>query len=241
MLASQVTVLHGLGVPSERLACLAVAGGLPLWPAEDDRVGDGDPERIVVLVGSVDPESLDNCWLRPFAAWIELGILSDAAVLNKIALAASGVLVASFTTVTANRLTLARDIVEAVGSRREIGSERRDDIELAIHEAISNALVHGNLQVESMKGLTMSALDRFSEDISRRISDPDFANRRLDVSCELDAGGVTVEIADQGAGFIVVETDRCGPCGRGLDLISGIAQSCQLLDGGRRIRMRFDL
>ena len=236
-----VTVLHGLGVPGERLARLEIACGLRCWPGEDDRAGQIDPKRIVILVGAVTPESLNNCWSQPFAAWIELGDLTDPELIDKIALAAQGLLVASFTTATANRLSLAHDIVAAIGSRRSMTVERRDDIELAIHEAISNALVHGNLQVESMKGLSMSALDRFSEEISKRINDPVFANRRLDVCCELDDCGVTIEIADQGTGFVAVETGRCGPCGRGLDLISGIAQSCQLLDGGRRIRMRFEL
>lgn len=241
MSASCLTVLHGLGVPDERLARLELASGLPLWPEGDDRSRAVDPARVVVLINTLDPESLNNCWHDPFAAWIELGDLDDAAVLDKITQVGGGVLVASFTTAAANRLPLARDLLAAICSRRAIEAGRRDDIELAIHEAISNALVHGNLQVESMKGLTMSALDRFSEEISRRISDPAFANRRLEVVCELEETCLVIEISDQGSGFVVVETGRCGPCGRGLELISGIAQSCQLLDGGRRIRMRFDL
>ncbi|HEY0837432.1 MAG TPA: ATP-binding protein [Azospirillum sp.] len=233
-------VLHGLGIPQDRLRRLAGALGMACWTG-----GDGaGAARVVLLFGDGDAAEQPAHWLRPFAAWIETDTRSDDALGRSIARAAGTDLYASITTGTANRLHLAARVVAALSSRRTLSETQRDDIELALHEAISNAVVHGNLQVDGMKGLSVAALDRFSHDLAARIADPTFAGRLIEVTVRLEPQAAVVEVTDEGDGF--APTAPAGavgaaPSGRGLDLISAIAERVELLDEGRRIRMRFAL
>ena len=252
-----VVALHGLGVPAERLDRLSEAFRLPSWRPGTVPSGEEGGGSVLVLVGSADAAEAPECWARPFAAWIEIGasevgatgteatepwILSDAVLADVVERARRADLYAFVTTATANQLHLAGRILQAIAARRTLIGAQRDDMELALHEAISNAVVHGNLQVEGMKGLSVAALERFSHDLAERMANPAYSNRRVEVAVWLDDDdAVTVEVADEGSGFARPEHIDYGASGRGLDLIAAIAEEIQLLDGGRRIRMRFPL
>jgi hypothetical protein len=232
-------VLHGPDIPQDRLRRLAETLGIACRPP-----AAGDERVVLLFEGGAVAEQPDH-WVRPFAAWIEAGARSEAALADSIARAAGADLYASITTGTANHLHLAGRIVAALASHRALTDVQRDDMELALHEAISNAVVHGNLQVDGMKGLSVAALDRFSHDLAARIADPAFAGRLVEVVARLEPDAAVVEVADEGNGFAKVAAS-CGgegpaPSGRGLDLICAIAERVELLDDGRRIRMRFAL
>lgn len=230
--------LHGLGIPPDHVRRIAATLGLPEGevPAEDG--------RVVALLADAEAAADPAHWARPFAAWIEAGALDDAAVVVQVARASQADLYACLTTATANQLHLAGRIVHAIDSHRPLTESQRDDIELVLHEAISNAVVHGNLQVEGMKGLSVDALDRFSAALAARMADPAFAARRVEVSCWLTPEGeLLVEVADEGSGFVPQSRGDAvaDASGRGLDLITAIARQVELLDNGRRIRIRFAL
>lgn len=239
-----VCALHGLGLPADRLDRLSAALRLPAWQAKA-RTGTsaGHDGRCLVLALLGGPEAADaaEIWARPFAAWIEVAALNDAELTRAVERARHADLFACVTTGTANHLHLAGRIIGGIAERHPMPEAQRDDMELALHEAISNAVVHGNLQVEGMKGLSVAALERFSHDLAERMADPSFANRRVEVSVWMEDDAVVVEVADEGTGFARPEHIEYGASGRGLDLIAAIAEELQLLDGGRRIRMRFPL
>lgn len=243
-----IAALCGLGVPDDRLAGWSAALKLPLWhlaagaaetaPAATRSVLDGP---VLALVGSPQAAEPAEVWETPFSAWIEPSSLSDRELSRAATRADDADLFAFLTTATSNHLHLAGRIVAVIAARRPLDSARRDDLELALHEAISNAVVHGNLQVEGMKGLSMEALERFSHDLAARMADPAFATRRVEVGVWMEDHAVVVEVADEGTGFARRDPTDHGASGRGLELIGAIAGELELLDGGRRIRMRFPL
>ncbi|MGQ9372035.1 ATP-binding protein, partial [Azospirillum sp. A39] len=142
----------------------------------------------------------------------------------------------------ANRLPLAARLAAALAARHPPAGPRGGDLELALHEAVANAIIHGNLQVESVQDAGVAALDRFSAALAARLADPAFAGRRVVVRAWLEARGVVVEVADDGAGFTAPPPRHpAAAAGRGLALIGAVASAHELLDGGRRIRMRFAL
>ncbi len=237
---TNVAALHGLGVPPDRLERLSVALRLPPW-RPGSPAGEGFGASVLLLVGDIDAVEAPDFWQRPYGAWIEVAGLSDAQIVEAARRAARTDLFVHVTTATANRLHLAGRILNGLAALQPLPDAQRDDMELALHEAISNAVVHGNLQVEGMKGLSVEALERFSHDLAARLADPAFAGRRIEVAAWLENAAAVVEVADEGTGFDRPERIDYGASGRGLDLIAAIAEEIQLLDGGRRIRMRFPL
>jgi anti-sigma regulatory factor (Ser/Thr protein kinase) len=195
----------------------------------------------VVLLGANWDNENPAVWDPPFVAWVEVATLSDQAILRQLDQMAVCDLYASFTSQTATRLMLAGELARAINDRWPLTGQGLDDLELALHEALSNALLHGNLQLDSMAGLTLDALDRFSNDLTRRMADPLYANRRVEISCQVQGRSITVDVVDQGSGFVARTKKEGGACGRGLTLIGVSCQAYELLDGGRRIRMRFGL
>ncbi|MCG5242083.1 hypothetical protein FHS63_003266 [Azospirillum doebereinerae] len=251
---TRFTALHGLAVAADRLAALATALALPVRAADA-------PEPVLALMDGPAGAGDVEAWERPFAAWIEpdrvggTGGGSGGATGGVPALpthlaaplpvlverAGASDLYINLTTATANELHLAGRVLTALAERHPLPDDRRNDLELALHEAISNALVHGNLQVDGMKELSAVELERFSHELVARLADPALAHRRVEVAVLLEAGTAVIDVADEGAGFTPTPQDGRGASGRGLDLIATIAESVELCDGGRRIRMRFPL
>ncbi|CAO3416777.1 ATP-binding protein [Azospirillum doebereinerae] len=242
---TRFTALHGLAVAADRLAALATALALPVRAADA-------PEPVLALMDGPAGAGDAEAWERPFAAWIEPGISGTggepalptpltAPLPVLVERAGAADLYINLTTATANELHLAGRVLTALAERHPLPDDRRDDLELALHEAISNALVHGNLQVNGMKELSAVELERFSHELVDRLADPALAHRRVEVAVLLEAGTAVIDVADEGAGFTPTPQDGRGASGRGLDLIATIAESVELCDGGRRIRMRFPL
>ncbi|BAI72988.1 hypothetical protein AZL_023500 [Azospirillum sp. B510] len=243
------------GLPADRLRALAKALGLTPM-AEPAGVAP-----LVALLGGrgwAGPDAGDSAdmdkaalWLPPVAAWIEPPAAADAAALTwllppLLAEAAGSDLHLSLTTGTAYDLQLGGKLTAALGARHPLAEERRDDIELALHEAVSNALVHGNLGVVAMREPSSRELDRFSHDLDDRLADPVLAARRVAVAIRTAPAEdgrtlATMDIIDEGAGFTPAPRHGSGASGRGLDLIGSVADELEIGDGGRRIRLRFRL
>lgn len=253
-------MLAGIGVPMDRLERLSRSSGVALAPPDtagtdnsaDNRFGvpatDSHQKvrvfmREILLLGSVSHTAMIDILQQSTArAWIEVGTLGDDALVNVIAHALQSDFYAFFTTQTANACQLACAITHALSQNRVLASQARGDIELALHEALANAMVHGNLQVGGMKGLSLASIDRFAHDLHNRFSDPAFALRRLEVRVRQEEPGLVVDVVDQGLGFSQPTQKKPtvpAASGRGLELISAVVQSYELLEGGRCIRMRF--
>ena len=96
--------------------------------------------------------------------------------------------------------------------------EMIQNIKLATHEALVNAMLHGNKCKDgSLIGIKLS----FSDD------------------------KLTISITDQGCGFdfiskINCDTEKFSDCGRGIFLIKHITDSFEFLDGGKTIVLSFN-
>ncbi len=272
--------LYGHGMARDQLRRLADSAGLALWPPDAidrdlapaaDQGLAPDPSLspepslsiapAVIAALATPPGAVPDClWRPPFHAWIEVAGLAVTELAGLVDRVGRYTLFASLTTATAKELALANHLVSALSARQTLRPDTRDDIELAVHEAISNALIHGNLQISSPEGLSINSLERFTSDVARRLTDPSFADRRIEAACTLAPGAVVIEVADQGLGYTPVRSPSGPPparrpppgtdhrqtivplaSGRGLDLIGALADSFEFQDGGRRIVMRFRL
>ncbi|HEX4845043.1 MAG TPA: response regulator [Geothrix sp.] len=120
-----------------------------------------------------------------------------------------------------------------------------DVIAMAIHEALVNALEHGNLELESsLKGDIFAAQDPYTTLRTQRMADPAFAGRLIEVRLAMDTERFEVEISDEGPGFdasrlapMLPDSDMAPHCGRGFPLILLVMDEVHFNDKGNQIRM----
>ena len=118
-------------------------------------------------------------------------------------------------------------------------------IQMAIHEALTNSIIHGNLGISS--ALKEQGDGDFFLAVAARMADPLYASRIVDVQATYSEGVATWVFADQGAGFDVEaamrrldsdEPDLERPSGRGLIMIRAFTDEMHYEDRGRRLTLR---
>jgi len=236
----QANTLYGVGLSAERLEEFAAAAGTGFGPVVADLPADEELDSAIVLAATLEDERLAEIISRGAVTCIEIGRLDAPGIAASLSLARSSSIFISLTTASAYRMQLAHRIVQAIARRRPLDEERSYDMELALQEAISNAVIHGNLAVQSLENPSLTALERFSSEVEGRLADPDLACQRLKVAARVGDGGIAIDVIDQGPGFTPGARKSSVASGRGISLIETLVSGWELLDDGRRIRLRFD-
>ncbi|WP_254424078.1 SpoIIE family protein phosphatase [Thalassospira marina] len=156
-------------------------------------------------------------------------------------------LLACLSTQSAYHLPIARKFVTALRRRGVLHDKIAPTLEIAVQEAFSNSLLHGNMEIDTTGHLSMEKFNALEQTTRERLADPTFGNRAIILAArQLETGGVEIFIHDQGRGFTPPQhTDlRAMPgsdstFGRGLSLIKTLCHDLQFERGGRTIRMRF--
>ncbi len=113
---------------------------------------------------------------------------------------------------------------------------------IALHEAISNAIIHGNLELSS--DLKKQGDSLFAEVLAQRCTDPTLASRKVDIVVDFDGNMCRWVITDQGRGFDVERIlARClsdDPevllsSGRGILMMKNFLDEVRFELGGRRV------
>lgn len=120
--------------------------------------------------------------------------------------------------------------------------ERR--LNLAVQEAVANALEHGNLELDSRwrEEIDADGLDRYSRMRAQRLCTARYATRRVWVRSEYDGRSLTVSVRDEGSGFDPGVSPResteilCS--GRGVAIIRGSVDEVTWSHRGTCITMR---
>ncbi len=118
--------------------------------------------------------------------------------------------------------------------------KRAGRVLLALHEALTNAIVHGNLEISSE--LKERGDDSFARAVAERSADPRYGERHVDVRSVYDGQAVRWVLSDQGKGFDVPkalrrldeEDGNTRPSGRGMVMIRAFVDDVSWEDGGRR-------
>lgn len=134
---------------------------------------------------------------------------------------------------------LARAFADILGRRLRLGRGRREAVATSLAEAVGNAVLHGNLGLPAIERRDLDGFAALAEMAARRLAEPGRAGLRIEVRARREgARSFTVEVADEGRGYVPAVAERPGS---GLSLIRALADSVELLDGGRRLRMRFGI
>jgi anti-sigma regulatory factor (Ser/Thr protein kinase) len=121
-----------------------------------------------------------------------------------------------------------------------IPTERTSRVVLALHEALTNSIVHGNLELSSD---LKEREDSFARAVADRCADSAFASRTVDVRSFYDGRSIRWTLTDQGPGFDAEGVQRRlaeeGPTerasGRGLLMMRAFLDEVHFDQGGRRV------
>ena len=143
---------------------------------------------------------------------------------------------------------IARIFVNVLDKRLNLTKDRAAGIHLALHEAIVNGLIHGNLDISSEYRQSARLFMEYGRILAERLNDPAYARKSLSISAVWNNSKISVKICDEGAGCVIRDsfynrslTNVRNKTGRGLLFIAGIADSCTIDDFGREINLTFDL
>lgn len=95
---------------------------------------------------------------------------------------------------------------------------------LGLSELLVNAVEHGNLAISYREKTQLRHEDRWHEELTRRLTLPEFADRRVRTTLVRGSSGVSIRICDEGAGFnwqeyLEFSAERAfDPNGRGIAL-----------------------
>ncbi len=113
---------------------------------------------------------------------------------------------------------------------------------IAVQEAVSNAMFHGNLEIDS--ALRAEGEGVFFEEVRRRAATDPYASRRVEVSISIVPSRLEVVVEDEGPGFDISRLPGPNdpamldcPCGRGLLLMRAFMNEVVYENGGRRVRL----
>ena len=231
-------VVLGLGVTPEVVAGFAARHSL----RAEDR-GKGIPfAPVIVLLAGVDDERLGQAAERGFHACYEIldADQEDQGVaLRLLPTLTQGGLYLSLSTAAAHTTNVARHFRRRLEAWLDLPMIIAADIEMALHEAVSNAVVHGNLEIPlSMPG-KQDGLSGYARLIEERLAEARFAARRVEVAARSEDHAVHIAVQDQGPGYGARSSFGSTLTGHGLQLIHGIARSVSVGEGGRRITMEF--
>jgi anti-sigma regulatory factor (Ser/Thr protein kinase) len=123
---------------------------------------------------------------------------------------------------------------------------RQTTVGIALHEAVTNSVVHGNLEVPS--ALKEQGNDAFVATMAARAADPAFGNRLVSIEVHTDAEGCTWTLTDEGPGFDVERVlsweDDPDPSerasGRGIQLMKALLDDVRFEAGGRRVHLHLN-
>ncbi|WP_158240832.1 ATP-binding protein [Telmatospirillum siberiense] len=237
-------VCNRRGTP--RLCGIEVPADLQALVVERTTCPNDNPEcackPVVSVVGGVDEAGMERA-LSDFGGCVEVAygqLLSGEHLLST--LERHGLYMA-LSTATAYSLAPAHMFCNVLAERHHLSPELRDAIELAVHEAVVNGLLHGNLEIGSGDRQSLEGLRRFGETISTQLRDPSLASRRIEVTAVVSEREVELAVIDSGPGYeaesLAADDRPDRKSGRGLELIRHFAQAVEVGEGGRKLRMRF--
>ncbi len=203
----------------------------------------------VLLVERADRDRLREAFDRNPFLTVELGEGGDepAALLDDWsgAPAVEPGFYLSLTTGTAYGLQCAVLVCDELARRGALTPERRSNVELCLHEAIANAIIHGNLGISSAAKNQPDGYRLFGQMMRDRLEDPLIKRRRLDIFCRWNASAIAIAVVDQGGGFdsslAPAATSGKARSGRGFVFMRALANRVTVTDGGRCTVLHFDV
>lgn len=204
-----------------------------------------DGARFLLLFGAPDIRRCASALQPPFDISIEIGAHGSPPELDvyQRAFLTGGVLT-DLTTRTAYLHETSMLFSLGLAQRLSMDPQIEEAVQLTVQEAVANALIHGNLNIDSGLRTSLEGFREFNRLIQERLVDDTFANRRVTFAASWDEHYIELSVGDQGEGYmpsLTGEAAMTDKTGRGLGYIRDNTLGMTVTRGGRRLTMRFSL
>lgn len=193
--------------------------------------------RVAMLGKPMNEAALAEAFALPFDALIELPWSPGHLAGGILEPGADAKLVVSITSRTAHELPVSALFTRCVMARMGAPLPDAADLETAVHEAVINAVIHGNLGLDSLNSTDVGKLESFITALTQRLDDARLSLRRVTLAAGWTDDDVWIQVADEGSGFDVTAARAApepnGASGRGVRIIETIAHKLEYDDGGR--------
>ena len=221
-------------------------------PSPRPALGSGSRRRIRVMGDRISESRLTGAVADLPAFCFEAGLSPDQlAGFARLAARRGTFIGLCLSTVTAYRVEPAAAVAASLAACGLFDEGLIWRIEVALAEALANALLHGNLEANKFLRSSADAYSDYADHLDTRLHDDGFANRAVCIFARLSAGWLTLEVLDEGHGFEKTARgtpttadidDPFGlPSGRGLLVTSAMADRIRHRNGGRRLDLSFAL
>lgn len=148
---------------------------------------------------------------------------------------------ASFTTVAAYQNNNARAIAGHLHEKFGLPDDRREHIATCLQEAWSNALVHGNMEIDSHP-LTPDGFNAYYNEIRSRLLRNPYRKRLIVINAWHNEDSLILSVSDEGRGFSMENThvEKDYAQRRGLFLIRSLVDHVWVGDDRRTLFMTFN-
>lgn len=194
--------------------------------------GGSDIPREVREV-NLDTQTFSDLMTRPVVGVAEQGLPVPSFFSPEI-------LTITLRTRTAFQIDPTECLVNAVVQRRWLDPDRAPDATLAVHEALSNAIFHGNLEIDGGNPETVDEFLAHANLVKARLDSANFGQRPLTLSARFDPSARCLEfqVQDAGPGFAGHSDGEMPPpsakSGRGIGLMIAHSDGLGFEDGGCR-------
>jgi len=138
---------------------------------------------------------------------------------------------------------VAQNLTQALGIYFGLTNTIAENVHIALHEAISNAVIHGNLAVSGIV-LNHANFSDYYRWIESKLEVPAFAFSRVYIGCEVADNTLTLAVIDEGEGYSYADylaTRGNHAAHKGIQLIQASCQAVDVMGSGNRIQMQFAL
>jgi sigma-B regulation protein RsbU (phosphoserine phosphatase) len=146
----------------------------------------------------------------------------------------------SLTSQSTYRHSPAIAICDALTTHAAIEEQALTNMKTALHECITNALIHGNLEIHRSFS-NLQGLEDHYESVESKLEDDQLKHRRVNIICSHKAGHIRICVYNEGKPFFPKKTDDSDakPHGMGLYIIESFTVECTRTEDGFGLDMLF--
>lgn len=198
-----------------------------------------DGARLSIWDGASE-QSLALALKRPVIRCLEQGVQEHPSD-NQLR---DDMLVLDMTTRSALRLNVTKVFLDALGERLHLPVDLWLRILTVANEFVMNAVLHGNLELDSSLRQSFDGMMKLQEIIETRLADRSIAARAVRLEVCWTSGMIYLLVGDSGRGFdwSVRCANKVGAprgSGRGLGIVEALSSSVEFLCGGTIIKAGF--